>query len=271
MHPYAPKIIFGIILFLAFSVYGGASFSELSQHESRSAVGATSTTVPVALAPPSKLVSTEADYFRVTKVIDGDTLAVEINGRTETLRLIGINTPETVDPRRPVECFGKEASAKAKSVLAGAHVRVEGDSSQDARDKYGRMLAYVILSDGTNFNKLMIADGYAYEYTYRTPYTYQAEFKEAERTARAEGRGLWADGACGEKNVSQSVATPQGPALASSTSAIGGYVCDKNTYNCSSFTTQKEAQAAFDACGSGANDIHKLDSDKDGVVCEGLP
>ncbi len=270
MHPYAPKITYGIILLLAFSVYSGASFFELSQQKNRSTLSATSTAVTPAPSIALKPVTLPAGYFRVTKVVDGDTIAIDMNGRTETLRLIGINTPETVDPRRPVECFGKEASAKAKAVLTGVRVRVEGDSSQDARDKYGRMLAYVFLDDGTNFNELMIREGYAYEYTYHFPYKYQREFKEAQRMAKEGGMGLWADGACGERNISiqklPPSTTPALPTIGTST-----YVCDKNTYNCSSFSTQSEAQAAFDGCGGGANDIHKLDSDKDGVVCEGLP
>jgi micrococcal nuclease len=217
---------------------------------------------------PAVFVDAQREYYSVVKVIDGDTLTIDMHGSLETLRLIGINTPETVDPRRPVECFGKEASAKAKATLLSARVHVEADASQDVRDKYGRMLVYVFLPDGTNFNKLMIADGYAYEYTYRLPYKYQAEFKEAERTARESSKGLWADGACGEKNIS---ATPTPSSVIVATSTSGGYVCGKNTYNCSSFITQKEAQSAFDACGGSARDVHKLDSDKDGIVCEGLP
>jgi micrococcal nuclease len=127
--------------------------------------------------------------FRSTRVVDGDT--VVINGG-EKVRLIGLNTPETVDPKRPVECFGPEASSEAKKILTGQTVRLETDPSQDARDKYGRLLAYVFLEDGTNFDEFMIENGYGYEYTYRTAYKYQKEFKAAEKEAQANGRGLWA-------------------------------------------------------------------------------
>lgn len=144
--------------------------------------------------------SSASVYYLVERVVDGDTLSIRVDGASEKLRLIGINTPETVDPRRPVECFGKEASAKAKSMLEGARVRIESDASQDTRDKYGRLLVYVFLEDGTNWNAYMIREGYAYEYTYKLPYKYQAVFKEAERAARQERRGLWADGACGADN-----------------------------------------------------------------------
>ena len=137
--------------------------------------------------------------YQVTRVVDGDTVKVNINGQEETLRLIGINTPETVDPRKPVECFGVEASNKAKELLTGKSVKLEADASQGERDYYGRLLMYVFLPDGTNFNKLMISDGYAYEYTYNKPYKYQSEFKQAQKLAQDNKRGLWADGVCVEE------------------------------------------------------------------------
>lgn len=129
--------------------------------------------------------------YEVVKVVDGDTIDISLNGKVERLRLIGINTPETVDPRKPVECFGREASAKAKVILTGQKVALESDSSQDERDKYNRLLKYVFLEDGTNFNLLMIREGYAYEYTYDLPYKYQAEFKQAQKEAEENKAGLW--------------------------------------------------------------------------------
>jgi micrococcal nuclease len=97
----------------------------------------------------------------VAEVVDGDTVKVRMNGAVETLRLIGINTPEVVDPRTAVQCFGREASARAKELLSGKRVRIEQDPSQDSRDRYGRLLAYVWLEDGTFFNQQMIAEGFA--------------------------------------------------------------------------------------------------------------
>lgn len=129
--------------------------------------------------------------YKVVKVIDGDMVAVEINGKTKTIRLIGLNTPETVDPRKPVERFGIEASNKAKEILTGKSVRLEADGIIGERGKYGRLLRYIFLEDGTNFNKMMISEGYAYEYTYNSPYKYQKEFKEAEKEAREAKKGLW--------------------------------------------------------------------------------
>ena len=135
--------------------------------------------------------------YPVTKVVDGDTLAVLMDGKSVTLRLIGLDTPETVDPRKPVQCFGKAASDKAKEMLAGKTVRLEYDTSQGTVDKYGRTLAYVFLPDGTFFNEYMISAGYGHEYTYKLPYKYQAAFKAAEKRAREEKRGMWADDSCG--------------------------------------------------------------------------
>lgn len=134
--------------------------------------------------------------YDVAKVVDGDTLDVMIEGQKLRIRLIGINTPETVDPRKSVECFGKEASDKAKEILAGKKVFLEADASQTDRDKYDRLLRYVFLEDGTNFGLLMIREGYAYEYTYDAPYKYQKEFKAAQKEASDAGKGLWAKGAC---------------------------------------------------------------------------
>ena len=135
-------------------------------------------------------------YYQVIEVVDGDTVKVNIDGTIETLRLIGIDTPETVHPSKPVECFGIEASNKAKSTLNNKRVSLESDPTQGDRDKYSRLLRYVILEDGTNFNKMMISQGYAYEYTYSTPYKYQSEFKQAQSNAQNSKLGLWADGVC---------------------------------------------------------------------------
>lgn len=138
----------------------------------------------------------KVELFPVVSIVDGDTIKVDINGIVEIIRLIGIDTPEVVDPRKPVECFGVEASNKAKEILAGQSVRLEADPTQGDRDSYGRLLRYVFLSDGRNFNKLMIEQGYAHEYTYNLPYKYQTEFKQAENYARENKLGLWAPDAC---------------------------------------------------------------------------
>jgi len=147
-----------------------------------------------------KLTRAMRGFYKVIYVVDGDTVDVMISGRKSRLRLIGMDTPETKDPRKPVQCFGREASAKAKTLLLNKGVWVVSDPSQGTRDKYGRLLRYIFLKDKTNFNKSMIENGYAHEYTYNTPYKYQTTFKQAERSARAEGRGLWNPKTCAGRN-----------------------------------------------------------------------
>jgi micrococcal nuclease len=134
--------------------------------------------------------------FIVTKVVDGDTIWVDNNGQRMKIRMIGLDTPETVDPRKPVQCFGREASAQAKTILGGRSVYLETDPSQDTIDRFGRTLAYVWIESGRLFNLDMITDGYAFDYTYDLPYRYQQDFKAAENDARAQERGLWSPNAC---------------------------------------------------------------------------
>jgi micrococcal nuclease len=143
--------------------------------------------------PPAPLAE---GTFAVSRVIDGDTFVIDMDGEEVTVRLIGVNTPETVDPRRPVQCYGEEASDEAKRLLEDAAVEIETDPSQGDRDKYGRLLAYAILEDGTVVNEHLILEGFGYEYTYDVPYRYQERFKEAQQRAETEQRGLWAPGAC---------------------------------------------------------------------------
>jgi micrococcal nuclease len=168
------------------------------------------TTPPETTAPETKpAVQLAMDLHKVVKVVDGDTVDVDIDGKTERIRIIGINTPETVDPRKLVECFGKEASARAKQLLDGKSVRLEADPSQGERDKYDRLLRFVFLEDGTDFGNTMIKDGYAHEYTYDSPYKYQSEYRAAQRDAESGKRGLWADNAC---PVAKTTVTPPPPA-----------------------------------------------------------
>lgn len=134
--------------------------------------------------------------FPVLRIIDGDTIEVNRNGVSEKVRLIGVNTPETVDPRKKVECFGKEASRFVAGILTGTLVSLEVDASQGDRDRYGRLLRYVYLPDDTLLNKTIIAEGYGYEYTYNVPYRYMNDFKEAQRIAQKLEKGLWAKGVC---------------------------------------------------------------------------
>lgn len=151
---------------------------------------------PSATTATGETLSSKIQVYPVVHIVDGDTIDVQKDGTKVRVRLIGINSPESVDPRRPVQCFGKEASAEMKRLVGGKSVTLEIDPSQDTYDKYGRLLAYVFLGS-ENINLEMIQTGYAYEYTYHLPYKYQQEFKAAQKEAAAAGRGLWAAGVCG--------------------------------------------------------------------------
>lgn len=123
----------------------------------------------------------------VVRVVDGDTLLLDGD---ERVRLIGVNTPETKDPRRPVEHFGKEAAAFTRRMAEGRRVRLEFD--QERHDRYGRTLAYVYLDDGTFLNAEIIRQGYGFAYA-RFPFRYANDFRAFERDARENRRGLWAE------------------------------------------------------------------------------
>jgi micrococcal nuclease len=102
-----------------------------------------------------------------------------------------MDTPETVDPRKAVQCYGPEASARAHQLLDNQRVGISTDQSQGDRDRYGRKLAYVWLPDGRNYAETMIRDGYAREYTYDKAYIYKVAFKLAQEDAQREHAGLW--------------------------------------------------------------------------------
>lgn len=137
-----------------------------------------------------------SNHSTVTKVTDGDTIEVVTGNQSQKIRIIGINTPETVDPRREVECYGHEASARAKELLLGNKVRLESDNSQQNRDRYGRLLRYIYLPDGSDFGLVMIREGYAYEYTYDTAYAKQGLYKNAQKEAESQMKGLWGKDTC---------------------------------------------------------------------------
>ncbi|MDD4333263.1 MAG: thermonuclease family protein [Patescibacteria group bacterium] len=195
----------------------------------------------IKLAQPEELATTSAaqtnplyEYYPVSSIVDGDTIKVDINGKNETIRLIGIDTPEVVDPRKPVQCFGQEASNKAKELLGGKKVRIEKDPTHGDRDKYNRLLAYIYREDGLFYNQFMIEQGYAHEYTYNTPYKYQAEFKAAEKLAKGNQRGLWSPNAC--NGTATAVATNTASTTSSQT-ATTNQLTEK--YYTSSYQTAK--------------------------------
>ncbi len=137
---------------------------------------------------PQADVNTPVDesHALVFKVVDGDTFELE-NG--QKVRLIGIDTPESVDPRKPVQYFGKEASQYAKELIEKRYVTLTKDVSET--DKYHRLLRYVYLGDGTFVNEKLLRDGYAHVLTFPPDTKFNDLFLEAERDARDHKRGLW--------------------------------------------------------------------------------
>lgn len=130
-------------------------------------------------------------YYEVHKVLDGDTFEILLEGKIATVRMLGIDTPETLDPRKPIQCFGVEASNTSKNLLEKKTVRLENDSTQRKGDKYGRILAYVYRQDGLFLNEYLLEHGYAREYTYDTSYKKQEAFKAIEKRVKKEKIGLW--------------------------------------------------------------------------------
>ncbi len=127
------------------------------------------------------------NWRTVERVIDGDTIV--LNGG-ERVRLIGVDTPETVHPSKPVEYYGKEASAFTRRTVEGKRVRLEYEPGART-DRYGRTLAYIYTDGGDLLNQEIIEGGYGNAYT-RFPFSKMEEFRAAEREAREAGRGLWA-------------------------------------------------------------------------------
>lgn len=133
--------------------------------------------------------SSTTTLFVVARVIDGDTFELETG---EKVRYIGIDTPETVDPDKPVQCYGHEASAFDKQLIEGKKVRLVADTTD--KDKYGRLLRYVYLEDGTFVNLQIIQEGYARVLTIPPNLAFHTLFIQAARAAEAAKKGLW--GAC---------------------------------------------------------------------------
>jgi micrococcal nuclease len=130
------------------------------------------------------------EWVLVTEVVDGDTIYVGRGWRSTKVRLIGVDTPETVHPQKPVEFFGPEASEFTKKQLKGEKVHLEFEPSNQY-DHYGRLLAYVFFLDGTFFNAELIRQGYAHVIA-PSPFRYYKDFKNYERKAKIAGLGLWA-------------------------------------------------------------------------------
>lgn len=207
----------------------------------------------------------------VTRVIDGDTVEARFpNGETDTLRLSGVDTPETTLSRMSPDEFegipdtvagrdhlfnwGEKASAFATEQIEGHSVRIEVDPQADRRGSFGRLLVYVYV-EGENFNKRLLTEGYAR--LYESSFSKRAEFAAAERTARQDKVGLWGFHA----------PEPTPTAASSDDDGVPPLPPDGD-YDCGHFDTQDQAQQVLDET---PGDPHRLDGDDDGIACESLP
>lgn len=128
--------------------------------------------------------------YSVAKFDDGDTISVNMNGIVETVRFIGVDTPETHHPDRPVECYGQEAADYTKQLIGGQKVRLQADPLNTNRDRYNRLLRHVYLPDNTLLSRKIISEGYGFSYTY-FPFSKLIEFDVYEQAAKNAGKGLW--------------------------------------------------------------------------------
>ncbi|MEI6221692.1 MAG: thermonuclease family protein [bacterium] len=209
----------------------------------------------------------------VEKVIDGDTIKISTG---KVIRYVGIDTPETVAPNKPIQCFGTEASTKNKELVEGKEVIIFGDPTADNIDKYDRLLRYVFLTDTKeNISRTLVRNGFAYAYT-KYPNHIIPLFQQDEAQAKAENLGLWA--AC-----SQNATPTPTPIITSDTPTPmptadintpipqptenpnpNNYSCGSKTY-CTQMTSCEEAEYYLTQCG-----LSRLDGDGDGVPCETL-
>ncbi len=152
---------------------------------------------------------------KVARVIDGDTIELE-NG--QKVRYIGINTPETVDPRKAAECFGKESSLKNRELVEGKSVRLEKDVSET--DKYSRLLRYVYVDDAL-INDYLVRQGFAYASAFPPDVKYQDQFQNAQREAQQENRGLWSSCESGSSGITDQNATAENCQIKGNISSTG--------------------------------------------------
>ncbi|UPA22900.1 thermonuclease family protein [Candidatus Peribacteria bacterium] len=181
---------------------------------------ALSAVLPLIIAATATAASTDQSA-KVQRVVDGDTIQVKIGTKTEKIRIIGIDTPETVDPRTTVQCFGKEASNKMKRLLARKAVTLVMNPAED-RDKYQRLLRYVELK-GKDIGAQLISEGYAFSYK-QYPHPRLEEYNLLEKGAMEHQRGLWASCEGKKAPVKQQSSSSSAQASSKATCTIKGNV-----------------------------------------------
>lgn len=229
-----------------------------------------------ATAPPAASAQGTVLQGSVSTVVDGDTIKVVARGFETTVRLVGIDTPETRKPGAPVQCFARAATGRTKRLLpVGQPVRLVSDPSQAVRDRYGRFLAYVYKpgrSALTSVNYSLVATGYAKVFIFEgVPFRYARAFRAAESGARKRAAGLWGPPCRGdtsrpEPSPANTVAAP----LVAAASAMPSTRCDPGYRGACvpSFPPDVDCHDLSGAVTVVGRDPHRLDGDGDGSACE---
>ncbi len=195
--------------------------------------------------------------YAVLRVIDGDTVELDYKGGT-TVRVIGIDTPETVSPSVPDECGGQAASNAARQLLEGERVAIRFDATQGRRDVFGRLLAYLTIPGVGDFGLAMLKRGRAAEDTYDSSYLMQDRYQAAESRAKRVDRNMW--GKCGGPDTPmRAVAEPASP---DSSCASGYDPCIP------SYPPDLDCADVDGPIRVTGNDPHGLDAEGDRIACE---
>jgi micrococcal nuclease len=234
----------------------------------------TPTRVPDGRNKAAKAVATEdaprrrAHMHRVLDVVDGDTVTVDYRGSEVSVRVIGIDTPETVHPSEPVECGGPQASAAATRLLAGKKVRLVFDPSQGRTDYYGRTLAYLEAPGVGDFGLAMVRQGRAAEYTYDTDYARQTRYLNAQDNAQAHRHGIWSR--CGgvDTPLRRSKPAPAHQTRPGGSTPQGGG-CDPGYDPCiPPYPPDLDCGDVDGPIQVTGDDPHGFDADGDGIGCD---
>lgn len=232
---------------------------------STSSASKTSSPRKTSKSPSSTPKGGSGKLYTVLRVVDGDTIEVSINGG-ESIRVIGIDTPETVHPSVAEECGGAEASRAAQDLLAGEQVRVVFDPSQGKRDKYDRMLAYLDIPGTGDFGEIMLRQGHAEEYTYGSAYQRQSTYRAAEESARSADKGLWAQ--CGSADVPVETTTPTPAAPPTQAPPPPSGNCVPGYSPCVPAGPDLDCPDLEGPISVTGADPFRLDADGDGTACE---
>lgn len=195
--------------------------------------------------------ATGAVLVPVVGVLDGDTIRVQVNGATEKVRLIGIDTPELAGG----ECYAQQAASRMQSLVQSRSVRLAADATQDDRDRYGRLLRHVSLPDGRLVAEVLIDEGFGREYTYAAAYEHQTQYRAAQARAQGAGRGLWGSGcAGGSSSAAPSPARSPAPPVPEAPPAAGSCVIKGNV--------SSKGERIYHVPGSRSYDVTTIDASK---------